>query len=107
MKRACLNCGYLVDEGARYCGHCGKPMPSGRASASSHTRGAQRGRESFRFCKQCQKRVRVLGTANYWREKDPVLGVGDEEEWVCEVLECKHRIPIRKTGRTKNPLLDL
>ncbi|MFC1994304.1 zinc-ribbon domain-containing protein [Chloroflexota bacterium] len=107
MQRACLSCGAVNDEKARFCSKCGKPLSSSKVSNSSRTQKTQRTEKSYRFCKKCNDRKSMIGTANYWIEIDSLLGVGDEEEWMCEVLECKHRIPIRKTGKKRNPLLDI
>lgn len=101
MQKACLSCGAVNDGKARFCSQCGKLLSSADSSKT------QSSEQLSRFCKKCNDSKRVIGTANYWVEPDPLLGVGVEEEWVCEVLECKHRIPITKTGRKRNPFLDL
>jgi hypothetical protein len=59
-------------------------------------------RESM-FCKKCNKKELVKGKANYYIDPDPLLGI-TLVEWECYVLECNHKIPIRKTGRTKSSI---
>lgn len=105
MSKACLSCGTVNADNARFCGRCGKPLSSKKTSSPSGTRVGQR-TEPSKFCKQCNRQVRVRGKANYYLEPDSPVEL-DLIEWECYVLECSHKIRIRRTGRTKNDLTGL
>lgn len=103
MSKACLSCGTVNASNARFCGRCGKPLSSDKVSGSSRTR-AKHGTENSRFCKKCNRQVRVKGKANYYFEPDSPLEL-ESVEWECWVLDCGHKERIRKTGRTCNDIL--
>lgn len=106
MQKACLSCGAVNASNARFCGSCGKRLSSKKLSNSSVTRATHR-TENSRFCKKCNRQVRVKGkTTDYFEPCSPVKL--DWEEWEYYVLECNHKEFIGRTGRTKrNPVLDL
>ena len=90
---------------SKFCGKCGKPLSSARTSNPTGRRASPRAADSV-FCKRCNRQVRVRGKANYYLEPDSPVEL-NLIEWECLVLECNHKIPIRRTGRTKNDLTGL
>jgi predicted amidophosphoribosyltransferase len=102
MQRACLSCGAVNASNAGFCSRCGKPLSSKRVSNPSGTQARHRSENSM-LCKRCNKQVRVKGKANYWFEPDSPVEL-ERVEWECIVLECNHKIRVRKTGRTDNDL---
>jgi hypothetical protein len=97
MSKACRYCRTVNPTGAKRCMECGKPLASGGVSSSSQTLTNRTGVATC-FCTKCRKQVRVLG--NYTKFCEPRSPVKlYREEWEFRALECKHDIPIRKTGR--------
>jgi len=105
MPKACLSCGTVNASNARFCSRCGKPLSSKKTSNLSGTQ-TRRRIENSMFCKKCNRQVRVKGRANYFMEPNSPVEL-DLVEWECIVLECNHKIPVRRTGRTKNDLTSL
>ena len=105
MQKACLSCGAVNSSNARFCSRCGKPLSSKRVSNPSGTRARHRTENSM-FCKKCNRQVRVKGKdTDYLEPESPVeLCL---VEWEYYVLECNHKIFIRRTGRKKNDLTGL
>ena len=105
MQKACLSCGAVNASNARFCSGCGKPLSSKKTSNRSGTQAKHRTENSV-FCKKCNRQVRIKGKDNYWFEPDDPLQLY-LVEWECWVLDCGHKKPIRKTGRTRNDLTSI
>jgi hypothetical protein len=103
MPKTCLSCGTHNPINAKYCCNCRKPFASG---GSPNTSIPPVRKENIVYCTKCRKQVRVLG--NYTKFCEPRSPVKlYREEWEFLALECKHDIPIRRTGKEDDDITGL
>jgi hypothetical protein len=103
VSKACLSCGTVNTNNAKYCSGCGKLLAG---TSPNMVRGQVNRSGATEFCTKCRKQVRVLGNYTKYCEPDSPVEL-DLVEWEFRALECKHDKRIRKTGRTKNDLTSI